>query len=162
EAPRVGHGYDIHRLVEGRRLVLGGIEIPGPVGLLGHSDGDAVLHAAIEALLGAAGLPDIGEHFPDADPRFKDADSKRLLAETLAMLEARGLAPAHLDVSILAERPRLKAWKPAIKASLCERLRLPDDRVAVKARTNEGLDAVGRGEAIAVHCVAVAAPLRRL
>lgn len=158
-APRVGHGYDIHRLVEGRRLVLGGVEIPSPLGLLGHSDADALLHAVIEALLGAAGLPDIGEHFPDTDPRYKDADSRVLLAATLEALRARGLRPAQVDASIVAERPRLRAHKEAIKASLCALLALPPDRVAVKARTNEGLDAVGRGEAIAVHCVAVAVSL---
>ena len=153
--PRVGHGYDIHRLVDGRRLVLGGVEIPSAYGLLGHSDADALLHAVIEALLGAAGLPDIGEHFPDTDPRYKDVDSRTLLAATLETLRARGLRPLQVDASIVAERPRLKAHKPAIKASLCALLGLAEDRVAVKARTNEGLDAIGRGEAIAVHCVAM-------
>lgn len=153
--PRVGHGYDIHRLVDGRRLVLGGVELPSDFGLLGHSDADALLHAVIEALLGAAGLPDIGEHFPDTDPRYKDVDSRKLLAATLEALRSRGLKPLQVDASIIAERPRLKAHKSAIKASLCTLLGLPEDRVAVKARTNEGLDAIGRGEAIAVHCVAM-------
>jgi 2-C-methyl-D-erythritol 4-phosphate cytidylyltransferase/2-C-methyl-D-erythritol 2,4-cyclodiphosphate synthase len=154
-APRVGHGYDIHRLVDGRRLVLGGVELPSTFGLLGHSDADVLLHAVIEALLGAAGLPDIGEHFPDTDPRYRGVDSRELLRATLDELRVRGLAPRQVDASIVAERPRLKAFKPEIKASLCALLGLPPDRVAVKARTNEGLDAIGRGEAIAVHCVAV-------
>jgi 2-C-methyl-D-erythritol 4-phosphate cytidylyltransferase / 2-C-methyl-D-erythritol 2,4-cyclodiphosphate synthase len=153
--PRVGHGYDVHRLVSGRRLVLGGVEIPSDVGLLGHSDGDALLHAIIEALLGAAGLPDIGEHFSDKDARFKDADSRVLLGRVLDELASLGLRPVQVDASILAERPRLGAWKEKIKASLVDLLDLPADRVAVKARTNEGLDAIGRGEAIAVHCVAL-------
>lgn len=154
EAQRVGHGYDIHRLVPGGPLRLAGVDIPVDLHLQGHSDGDAVLHAVIEALLGAAGLADIGEYFPDTDPALKNVDSRVLLQRTLAELRSLGLAPAQLDCSVLAERPRLSAHKPAMKAALCELLGLPPNRVALKARTNEGMDAIGRGEAIAVHALA--------
>ncbi len=157
--PRVGHGYDIHRLVEGRKLVLGGVEIPSPLGLLGHSDADVLLHAVIEAMLGAAGLPDIGEHFPDTDPRFKGIASTELLRVTIDELRARGLRVAQVDCSIVAERPKLMPHKARIRESLQTLLALPADRVAVKARTNEGLDAIGRGEAMATHCVAVVVPV---
>ncbi|MSR75063.1 MAG: 2-C-methyl-D-erythritol 2,4-cyclodiphosphate synthase [Planctomycetes bacterium] len=154
ETPRVGHGYDIHRLVGGGPLRLGGVDIPVELHLLGHSDGDALLHAVIEALLGAAGLPDIGEHFPDTDSALKGADSRVLLQRTLQELRQRGWAPAQVDCSLIAERPRLGPHKASIKTALCALLDLPPERVAVKARTNEGLDAIGRGEAIAVHVIA--------
>lgn len=154
EPDRVGFGWDIHRLVPGRPLVLCGVVIPFELGLLGHSDADAVLHAVCDALLGAAGLPDIGEHFPDTDPRWKGADSAQLLLAVVAALAARGLRAAQVDVSILAERPKLLPYKDAMRRRLRALLDLPDDRVAVKARTGEGLDAVGRGEAIACHAVA--------
>lgn len=152
-ALRIGHGYDIHRLVEGRPLVLGGVQVDSPVGLLGHSDGDALLHAIIEGILGAAGSTDIGEHFSDRDPRWSGADSRHLLAVVLDEIQASGLRPLQVDCTIVAERPRLAGSKSAIKASLMTLLGLPADRVAVKARTNEGLDALGRGEALAVHAV---------
>jgi 2-C-methyl-D-erythritol 4-phosphate cytidylyltransferase/2-C-methyl-D-erythritol 2,4-cyclodiphosphate synthase len=157
EAPRVGHGYDIHRLVPGRPLVLGGVTIPGDLGLEGHSDGDVLLHAVIEAILGAAGLPDIGEHFPDTDPRYRAAKSTDFLRAVLDEIHGLRLHVAQVDCSILAERPRLGAHKKEIAASLRSLLPLPEGRVAVKARTNEGLDAIGRGEAIAAHVVAVLA-----
>lgn len=146
---RTGLGYDLHRTARGRRLLLGGVEIPHEVGLLGHSDADIVLHALCDALLGAAGLGDIGEHFPDSDPAFKDADSRGLLHETLRKVRAAGFAPVNVDVVIHAERPKLKAYKPAIQRSLGELLGLRQDAVGVKATTNEGLDAIGRGEAMA-------------
>ncbi len=155
EPPRVGHGYDIHRLVENRPLVLCGVLIPSPLGLLGHSDADAALHAICDAMLGAAGLPDIGEHFPDTDPRFRGVASTELLAAVVATLADRGLVVASVDVSILAERPKLLPFKASMRESLMKHLGLPSDRVAVKARTGEGLDAIGRGEAIACHAVVV-------
>ena len=150
---RVGIGTDLHRLEAGRKLLLGGVEIPFERGLTGHSDADVVLHALADALLGAAGLPDIGEQFPDHDPRFKDADSRDLLADVLRQVRSRGFAPANVDVVIHAERPRLSAFKPAIRAAIAALVGLGEDRVAVKAKTNEGLDAVGRGEAIG--CTAI-------
>jgi 2-C-methyl-D-erythritol 4-phosphate cytidylyltransferase/2-C-methyl-D-erythritol 2,4-cyclodiphosphate synthase len=155
DAPRVGHGYDIHRLAPGRKLILGGVEIPSDVGLDGHSDADVVLHAVMEAILGAAGLPDIGEHFPDTDPRYRLASSVDMLKVVLEMIAERYLRVAQIDCSVIAERPRLAPFKKQIVASLRSILALPEDRVSVKARTNEGLDAVGRGEAIAAHAIAV-------
>lgn len=153
--PRVGYGYDIHRLVPGRPLKLGGVAVPSELGLEGHSDADCLLHAVIDALLGASGLPDIGEHFPDTDPRWKGADSSRLLESVLALLRERDLRPLQVDCTLVAERPRLGPWKAVIKERLMELLSLPADRVAVKARTAEGLDAIGRGDALAAYCTAV-------
>ena len=150
---RVGIGTDLHRLEAGRKLILGGVEIPFERGLAGHSDADVVLHALADALLGAAGLPDIGEQFPDHDPRFKNADSRELLADVLRQVRSRGFAPANVDVVIHAERPKLSEHKPAIRAAIAALVGLGEDRVAVKAKTNEGLDAVGRGEAIG--CTAI-------
>ena len=146
---RVGIGYDLHRTAAGRRLVLGGVEIDCDFGLAGHSDADVVLHAICDALLGAAGLGDIGEHFPDDDPRWKDADSRMLLADVLAKLAAVSLAPVQVDVVIHAERPKLTAWKPRIRSAVAGLVGLPESRVSIKATTNEGLGPVGRGEAIA-------------
>jgi len=146
---RTGIGYDIHRTAAGRRLVLGGVEVPTERGLAGHSDADVVLHAVCDALLGAAGLGDIGELFPPDDPRWKDADSRRFVAIVLERVAAAGLAPVNVDVVIHAERPRLEAYKGRIRASLAALLRIPVGDAGVKATTNEGLDAVGRGEAIA-------------
>ncbi len=151
---RTGIGHDIHRLAPGRRLVLGGVEIPHDHGLLGHSDADVVLHALCDALLGAAGLGDIGELFPDTDERFRDVDSRLLVQEVRRRVEAAGWAARNVDLMILAERPKLAPHKPAIRASICRLLDLPPDAVNIKAGTNEGLDAVGRGEAIA--CLATA------
>jgi 2-C-methyl-D-erythritol 2,4-cyclodiphosphate synthase/2-C-methyl-D-erythritol 4-phosphate cytidylyltransferase len=153
EPPRSGFGFDIHRLVAGGPLRLGGIDIDADLHLHGHSDGDAVLHAVIEGLLGAAGLPDIGEHFPDTDPALKGVDSRVLLKKTLASLAELGHAPAQVDITLIAEKPRLGPWKSKMKLALAELLALPADRVAVKARTHEGLDAIGRGEAISVHAL---------
>jgi 2-C-methyl-D-erythritol 2,4-cyclodiphosphate synthase len=151
---RVGVGTDLHRLVAGRRLILGGVEIPFDLGLLGHSDADVVLHAVIDALLGAAGLPDIGELFPDTDPRYKDADSRKLLAAAVDEVRAAGWVVANVDIVIHAERPKLSAYKKSIGQSAADLLRVDADCVGVKAKTNEGVDAVGRGEAIACTCVA--------
>lgn len=146
---RVGIGYDVHRTVPGRPLVLGGVRIEAETGLAGHSDADVVLHALCDALLGAAGMGDIGELFPDTNPRYAGADSRAFVSEVLRRVRAAGLVPWNADVMILAERPRLGPYKGAIRAAVAELLGLPAERVAVKAGTNEGLDAVGRGEAIA-------------
>jgi len=153
--PRIGQGYDIHRLAAGGPLVLGGLQIPADVHPVGHSDGDALLHALMDALLGSCGLGDIGEHFPDSDPALAGISSDLLLRKVLERLAERGFEPHQVDTSILLERPRLGEWKGRIKTSLQELLGLPPDRVSVKARTNEGLGAIGRGEALAVHCTVV-------
>lgn len=150
---RIGIGYDIHRTAPGRPLRLGGVDLPAPFGLLGHSDADVLLHAVCDALLGAAALGDIGEHFPDDDPALRDADSGRLLSAVLAKVRAAGFAPVNLDANVIAQQPRLAPHKAAIRRRLAELLGLPVSRVSVKARTNEGLDAVGRGEAIAAQAV---------
>lgn len=150
---RTGFGHDIHRTQPGRRLVLGGLEIPCEFGLAGHSDADVVIHALCDALLGAAGLGDIGELFPDTDAAFKDADSKRFLIEVMKRVGDLGYEPVNADLMILAERPKLAPHKPAMRQVLADLLGLPIDAVNVKAGTNEKLDAVGRGEAIA--CMAV-------
>jgi len=148
---RVGLGYDIHRLVPGRPLRLGGVEIPSPVGLLGHSDGDALLHAVCDALLGAAALGDLGDHFPDTDPALQGADSARLLATVLAKVAAAGYRPVNLDATVVAQQPRLGPHKAAIRQRLAELLGLDPSRVSLKAKSNNGLDAVGQGLAIAAH-----------
>lgn len=146
---RIGIGYDIHRLVSDRALRLGGVEIEYAFGLLGHSDGDVVLHAICDALLGASGLGDIGELFPDTDPAYKDADSRDLVAVVMKRVSDAGFEPLNVDVIIHLERPKLSAHKSQIGASIADLLGLEIDAVNVKATTNEGLDAVGRGEAIA-------------
>jgi 2-C-methyl-D-erythritol 2,4-cyclodiphosphate synthase len=148
-AHRVGTGYDLHRIETGRPLILGGVRIPAGFGLAGHSDADVVLHAVCDALLGAAGLGDIGELFPDTDPACRDADSRRLLAEVFERVRSAGYVVGNVDVTIHAERPRLAEHKSRIRASLAELLALPPAAVGVKATTNEGLDAIGRGAAIA-------------
>ena len=158
---RVGLGTDIHRLVPGRKLLLGGVEIPFEKGLLGHSDGDALFHAVIDAALGAAGLGDIGDMYSDQDSRWKGADSRQLLLGALARIRAAGLEVVQVDATVRAEAPRLSPWKQAIRDSLAGALSLPSSRVNVKAKTNEGLDALGRNEAIAVDAVVVLAVTER-
>jgi len=152
---RVGIGYDIHRLVEGRRLVLGGVEIPSPRGLLGHSDGDSLSHAITDALLGAAGLGDIGQHFSDKDPRWAGANSQVFLSHVCELLAERGFQIGNIDATILAERPKLQSLMPEIQARLAETLGIDPARLNLKAKTNEGLDAIGRGEAIGAQAVAL-------
>jgi 2-C-methyl-D-erythritol 2,4-cyclodiphosphate synthase len=151
---RIGLGYDVHRLSPGRRLVLAHVPIEFDCGPLGHSDGDVVLHAVIDALLGGAGLGDIGEMFPDTDPRFKDADSGGLLAKALAAVRKAGYAPVNVDVTIHAERPRLLPYKPPMRAELARLLGVEAACVNVKAKTGEGLAPIGTGEAIACTVVA--------
>ncbi len=154
-APRVGTGYDLHRLVEGRALVLAGIEIPFENGPLGHSDGDVVSHALCDAIFGAAAMGDIGRHFSDRDARWKGAPGLDLLARTAAIVGEAGWRVASADVSVLLERPKLAPHIEGIRAALAATLGLDAGAVSVKAKTNEGVDAVGRGEAIAAHAVAV-------
>jgi len=150
---RIGQGFDIHRLVAGRPLRLGGVEIPFERGLLGHSDGDAVLHAVCDALLGAIAAGDIGTHFPDSEPRYHGADSAVLLAEVTRLLGERGYAVGNVDVNVLAEQPRLAPHFAAMRQRIAAVLGVPVDAVSVKARTLEGLGEIGRGEAIAALAV---------
>lgn len=152
---RIGIGNDIHRLVEGRRLILGGVEIPFDKGLLGHSDGDSLSHAITDALLGAAALGDIGTHFSDKDPRWAGADSMVFLRHVCGLLTQRGFQIANLDATILAERPKMMPHIPAMKARLAEVMAIDQSQLNIKAKTNEGLDATGRGEAIAAQAVAL-------
>jgi 2-C-methyl-D-erythritol 2,4-cyclodiphosphate synthase len=147
-ADRVGIGYDLHQVETGRPLLLGGVRIPAEFGLRGHSDADVVLHALCDALLGALGQPDIGELFPDTEPRWHDADSRLFVVEALRRVLAAGYQVGNVDIIIHAERPKLGAYKERIRESLAALLGLTADCVGVKAKTNEGFDAVGRGEAI--------------
>ena len=151
----IGHGYDCHVFADGRRLVIGGVEIPHDRGLLGHSDADVLTHAVMDALLGAAGLGDIGQHFPDTDERWRDADSIVLLREVVARLAAAGLAPVNVDATVVLERPKLAPHREAMRASLAEALGLPAARVNVKATTAEGMGPIGRGEGAEAHAVAL-------
>jgi 2-C-methyl-D-erythritol 4-phosphate cytidylyltransferase / 2-C-methyl-D-erythritol 2,4-cyclodiphosphate synthase len=151
----VGTGYDLHTLVEGRPLVLGGVHVPSERGALGHSDADVVCHAVTDAILGAAALGDIGRHFPDTDPAWKDASSLDLLARAAALVRGAGYGVANVDVSVILERPKVAPFTEAIRKAVAGALELPVSRVSVKGKTNEGVDAVGRGEAIAAHAVAL-------
>jgi 2-C-methyl-D-erythritol 2,4-cyclodiphosphate synthase len=150
---RVGIGHDTHRLVEGRRLVLGGVSIDHPLGLIGHSDADVVCHAVADALMGAAGLGDIGELFPDTDPQWRGLDSTRLLAEVVDRIEQTGWRAVNCDVIIHAQEPKLGVHKPSIRANLSRLLRVELSCVNVKAKTGEHVGPIGRGEAIACHAV---------
>lgn len=152
---RIGFGFDTHRLVEDRPLVLGGITIPHHLGLLGHSDADALLHAICDALLGAANLRDIGYHFPDTDPRYKGIDSKKLLAETVALLHSRNYRVGNIDCTIVAEAPKLNPHVPAMQATIAPLLQVDEDAVSIKATRNEGMDAIGHGEGMKVYAVAL-------
>jgi 2-C-methyl-D-erythritol 2,4-cyclodiphosphate synthase len=149
-----GIGWDSHRLVAGRPLILGGVAIPHDRGLAGHSDADVLAHAVIDALLGAAGLGDIGQHFPDTDERFRDADSMALLRAAVAMLAERGLRVAHVDTTVVMERPKLGERREAIRASLADGLGVTAAQVNVKASTGEGMGFVGREEGVAALAVA--------
>jgi 2-C-methyl-D-erythritol 2,4-cyclodiphosphate synthase len=151
---RIGLGYDSHRLVPGRPLILGGQRIPFELGLAGHSDADAVAHALTDALLGAAALGDIGRHFPDSDPAWKDADSMALLRQAVELLRRHGFVPRQADITVIAERPKLGAWFGAMGEALGAALGLPAAAVGLKAKTNEGMGFIGRGEGIAVIAVA--------
>ena len=150
---RIGQGYDVHRLVEGRKLILGGVEIPHPTGLLGHSDADALLHAITDALLGAVALGDIGRHFPDTDPRYKGADSRVLLRGAVALLRERGWAPVNVDATLIAQQPKLAPHAAAMVANVAADLGIGLDCVNIKGKTNEKLGYLGREEAIEAQAV---------
>jgi 2-C-methyl-D-erythritol 2,4-cyclodiphosphate synthase len=150
---RIGHGYDIHRIVSGRPLVLGGVKFAVDYGLDGHSDADCLTHAICDALLGAAGLPDIGHFFPNHDPAYKNIDSQILLRRVVAALKERGFSPVNIDASLIAEKPKIQPHLAAMKAALAASTGLPVDAVGLKATTNEGVDEIGRGLAIAAHAV---------
>ncbi|EDY37825.1 2C-methyl-D-erythritol 2,4-cyclodiphosphate synthase [Cyanobium sp. PCC 7001] len=154
---RIGNGYDIHRLVSGRPLILGGQQLHHPegLGLDGHSDADVLVHALMDALLGALALGDIGKHFPPDDPRWKGADSLVLLEQVMALVRQRGWSVVNLDAVVVAERPKLKPHIPAMQAAIAQRLELEPDQVGVKATTNERLGAEGREEGISCHAVAL-------
>ena len=152
---RIGHGYDVHKLVEGRDLILAGVKIPYKKGLLGHSDADVLAHAVMDALLGAAALGDIGKHFPDTDPRYAGADSMVLLDHVMGLLGEKELSVGNVDVTILAQRPKLASFLPTMKENLAVHMGMSPDRVNVKATTEEGLGFTGAGQGIAVHVVAL-------
>ena len=158
---RVGVGYDLHRLVDGRPLILGGVTIAFERGLLGHSDADAICHAVTDAVLGAVGAGDIGRHFPDADPRWKDASSLDLLRRAAAIVRDRGFEAGNVDVVVIAERPKLTPYCDEMRANVAGALGISVDRVSVKGKTNEGIGELGRGEAIAVHAVALVRATRQ-
>lgn len=152
---RIGHGYDVHRLVEGRKLILGGVEIPYEKGLLGHSDADVLLHAVSDALLGAAALGDIGQHFPDSDPRYEGADSLELLRQVVELLRQAGYTVGNLDATILCQAPKLASHIPAMRANIARALGVDSNAVSVKATTEEKLGFTGSGQGIAAHAVAL-------
>ena len=150
---RIGHGYDVHRLVEGRDLILGGVKIPYEKGLLGHSDADVLLHAVSDALLGAAGLGDIGRHFPDTDPKYKGADSLEILRQVYRKISEKGYRVGNIDVTMIAQRPKLKDYIPQMQANIAAAVGTAPDRVNVKATTEEKLGFTGTGEGMACHAV---------
>ncbi len=155
--PRTGVGWDSHRLAEGRRLVLGGVTVEHPLGLVGVSDADVLTHALIDALLGAAGLGDIGQHFPDTDERWRDADSIELLRRVRGMLGAAGVAPVNVDATLLCEAPRLRPYRDRMRSRLAAALRISPAAVNVKFSTGEGMGWVGRGEGMAAVAIATVA-----
>lgn len=150
---RIGHGYDVHRLVEGRKLILGGVEIPYEKGLLGHSDADVLLHALMDAMLGAAAFGDIGRHFPDNDPAYAGADSMDLLRRVHEMLSVRHYRVMNLDCTILAQRPKLMPYIPRMIENIAAALEISPEQVSVKATTEEGLGFTGEGLGIAAHAL---------
>lgn len=152
---RAGIGYDVHRLVKGRPLILGGVPIAYEKGLLGHSDADVLTHAICDALLGAAGLGDIGMHFPDTDPRYKDISSLKLLAETCRMLAEKGFRIANIDSILFAEAPKLGSHRQAMQTALAKAMNISADAINIKATTTEGLGAIGKGKGMAAMCVAL-------
>ena len=152
---RIGTGYDIHRLARGRKLILGGVEIPFSKGLLGHSDSDVLTHAICDALLGAAAVGDIGSHFPDTDQQWAGASSLDLLAHVVELITERGYEVSNVDAIVMAEQPKLLPYIDEIRGRLADVLRVDIDQVSVKAKTNEGLESIGRGEAMAAQAVAL-------
>ncbi len=154
-AARIGTGYDLHRLVEGRQLIVGGVTIPFEKGALGHSDADVACHALIDAVLGAACAGNVGQHYPDSDPRWQGASSIMLLQDAMRHVRERGFAVENVDVSVVLERPKIAPFIPEIRARIADALGVDTERISVKGKTNEGVDAVGRGDAIAAHAVAL-------
>lgn len=152
---RIGHGYDVHRLVEERKLIIGGVVIPHEKGLLGHSDADVLLHAVSDALLGALALGDIGKHFPDTDPAFKGADSVKLLEHVVGLIRAQGYCVGNLDATIIAQRPKMAPHIQAMRENIARTCSVEVDRINVKATTEEGLGFTGTGEGISAHAVVV-------
>ena len=152
---RIGQGYDVHRLVEGRKLILGGVEIPYEKGLLGHSDADALLHAVMDALLGAAALGDIGQHFPDSDERYKGISSVELLKEVGKILQENGYLIENIDSTVIAQRPKLLPYRPQMAKNIADALGIEPDQVSVKATTEEGLGFTGTGEGISAQAIAL-------
>jgi 2-C-methyl-D-erythritol 2,4-cyclodiphosphate synthase len=152
---RIGMGYDVHRLVEGRKLVLGGVTIPFEKGLLGHSDADVLVHAVCDALLGAAGLGDIGLHFPDTDSEYKDVASIKILAKTYELISTKGFAIMNLDSTIFADAPKLSPYRDAMQKNISRTIEIEQNRVNIKATTFEGLGMIGKGEGIGAMCVAL-------
>lgn len=150
---RIGHGYDVHCLVEGRKLILGGVDVPYERGLLGHSDADVLLHAIADAILGALALGDIGKHFPDTDPQYKGADSRKLLRHVLALADQKGYLLGNVDATVVAQRPKLAPFIAEMRANIAKDLDAEPDRVNVKATTTEQLGFAGRGEGIAAYAV---------
>jgi 2-C-methyl-D-erythritol 2,4-cyclodiphosphate synthase len=154
---RIGHGYDVHQLVTGRKLILGGVEVPYAKGLLGHSDADVLLHAICDAILGAIGEGDIGRHFPDSDPAYKGISSVKLLRQVMTLAESKGYVMGNVDATIVAQRPKLAPHIPAMKSVIAEALECDPDRVNVKATTTEELGFAGRGEGVAAYAVVLMA-----
>jgi 2-C-methyl-D-erythritol 2,4-cyclodiphosphate synthase len=157
---RIGQGYDVHRLVEGRDLILGGVKIPYEKGLLGHSDADVLIHAVMDALLGAAALGDIGQHFPDTDPAYKGISSIELLKQVGGLLEERGFVVENIDATIIAQRPKLATYRPLMAENIGKALKLSTDRVSVKATTEEGLGFTGTGEGISAQAITLLTSLK--
>lgn len=152
---RIGHGYDVHRLVEGRKLILGGVEIPYEKGLLGHSDADVLVHAIMDAILGAAALGDIGRHFPDTDEKFKGADSLKLLKEVKKLIELKGYSLSNIDATIIAQKPKLMPYIEKMRENISKTLNINIDDINIKATTEEGLGFTGSGDGISAHAVAL-------
>ena len=157
---RIGHGYAVHKLVEGRDLILGGVTVPYEKGLLGHSDADVLVHAVMDALLGAAALGDIGQHFPDTDPKYKGISSIALLKEVGALLEKEGYIIENIDATIIAQRPKLAAYRPQMAKNIAEALHLEVNQVSVKATTEEGLGFTGSGEGISSQAITLLSHMR--
>lgn len=150
---RIGHGYDVHKLIEGRKLILGGIEVPHTLGLLGHSDADVLTHAVMDALLGAAALGDIGQHFPDNDDRYLGADSTVLLGYVMELIREKGYRVGNVDATIIAQKPKLMPYLPLMRKKLADVMEIQEDQLNLKATTEEQLGFTGRQEGISAHCV---------
>lgn len=150
---RIGHGYDVHKLIEGRKLILGGIEVPHTLGLLGHSDADVLTHAVMDAMLGAAALGDIGQHFPDNDDRYLGADSTVLLGHVMELIREKGYRVGNVDATIIAQKPKLMPYLPLMRKKLADVMEIQEDQLNLKATTEEHLGFTGRQEGISAHCV---------